>query len=131
MNDLSPRGKISDYQIRAISFLIEATESGDADACTMALRVLKRLPALQLATIATLALASLDDGDAALVADATFAAAGMPLNDLVVPMAAARHWANNASRSELKAVLLACFETLGSEDQASFLDHVTSARHGT
>jgi len=109
---------------RVTMALIEAAEAGDADACTMALRGLSRLPAAHRATLAALSLASLDEADAALVADATFRAAGMPLGALVVPLAAARHWAGNASRTELKAVLTACYDALHPDDRAAFLRHV-------
>lgn len=114
----------ADVTARATIALIEAAESGDSDACTMALRGLWRLPAAHRATIAAVSLGALDAADAALVADATFRAAGMPLGDLVAPMAAARHWAGNASRTELKAVLTASYEALTPDDRSAFLRHV-------
>jgi len=114
----------ADVTARAIVQMIEAAESGDADACTMALRGLWRLPAAQRATLAAVALGALDASDAALVADATFRAAGMPLGDVVMPLAAARHWAGNATLSELKAVVTASYEALSPDDRAAFLRHV-------
>ena len=106
---------------RAIVQMIEAVESGDADACTMALRGLERLPAAHLATLAALSLASLDDDDAAHVVDATLRTAGFPLSDRVAPMQAARFWSERASRAERKAYAAACFEALTPDDQAAFL----------
>jgi hypothetical protein len=109
---------------RAIVQLIEATETGDADACTMALRGLSRLPAPQRVTLAALSLASLHDDDAALVLDGVCTEAGMPMSDLAMPLEAARHWAKGATRNELKATVLASFEALTPDDQAAFLRHV-------
>jgi hypothetical protein len=121
---LEKSGVVSSYPgstSRAIVQMIEAAESGDADACTMALRGLERLPATYRATIAALSLGSLDDDDAAHVVDATLRTAGFPLSDRVAPMQAARFWSERASRAERKAYAAACFEALHPDDQAAFL----------
>lgn len=110
-----------DPTTRVLVPLFEAVKSGDADACTMALRALDRLPVRYRVTLGALSLMSLHDDDAALVVKATLRTAGLPLSDLVAPMQAARHWTGWASRRELKAYAAACFEALGPEDRAAFL----------
>ena len=109
---------------RAIVALLEAAEAGDAAACTMALRGLQRLPGLQIATIAALALGALDDDDAELVLASVIRRAGWPLHDELTPMHSARLWARDAGRGEKKAYALAAFEAMHPEDQVAFLAHV-------
>lgn len=53
-----------------------------------------------------------------------FFAAGFPIPLLGSMMEQAQFWADRASRSERKAYLLACFNTISPEDQAAFLRHV-------
>lgn len=106
---------------RAIVQLIEAAESGDADACTMALRGLRRLPLTHRATLAALTLGSLDDDTAEHVMTVTLRHAGMPQPDAFNPMAGARHWACWASLAERKCYAVATFEALDDTDRAAFL----------
>jgi len=106
---------------RAIVALLEAAEAGDADACTVAIRALRKLPGLQVATIAACAFFALDDDAAEDVIRGVLRRAGWPLPDALAPMYGARLWARDASRSERKAFALAAFEALGTDDQQAFL----------
>lgn len=53
-----------------------------------------------------------------------FFAAGFPISLAGSLMEQAHFWADRASRSERKAYLLACFNTISPEDQVAFLAHV-------
>lgn len=53
--------------------------------------------------------------------------AGQPIPPLFAVMAEARDWASWASRAELKAYALACFERLNDADRAAFLLHVAGS----
>ena len=50
--------------------------------------------------------------------------AGQPVPSFMGIMAEASHWADWASRAELKAYALACFRRMAPADQRAFLDHV-------
>ncbi|MTD99257.1 hypothetical protein GIY56_03030 [Paracoccus sp. YIM 132242] len=49
---------------------------------------------------------------------------GDPLSPFMGIMASARDWASWASRAELKAYALACYEAMSGRDQAAFLGHI-------
>jgi len=112
---------ICDISARASVALVEAAKAGRADACEAAIRTLRRLPGLQVATIAACAFFALDDDDAEDVIRGVLRRAGWPLPDALAPMHGARLWARDASRSERKAFALAAFEALGTDDQQAFL----------
>lgn len=49
---------------------------------------------------------------------------GAPIPAFGSIMASARDWAAMASRTELKAYALACYEAMNGQDQAAFLSHI-------
>jgi hypothetical protein len=74
-------------------------------------------------------LADLDDEQRIATADrmnatAALMGAGMPTAPLISHMDEAVFWADLATRAELKAYALACFNRLRPTDQAAFLGHV-------
>ncbi|MCF3595465.1 hypothetical protein LZG00_15845 [Rhodobacteraceae bacterium LMO-12] len=77
------------------------------------------------ASLAFMALKSLDHEDAVLTAETALAeGAGQPIAPLYSDMDEAAFWADMASEGELKAYALASFTRLSQGNQAAFLDYV-------
>lgn len=85
-----------------------------------------RLTTGERAALLLSALASLDLDEALFLLKHTIGGAGYPLPAFLGGMDDARFWAASASRSELKAYALACFEAMPSGDQAAFFQHISN-----
>ncbi|OLS47229.1 hypothetical protein BV379_02340 [Rhodovulum sulfidophilum] len=98
-------------------------EDFDAWAAASAVWV-ARLTDRERAALAWAALRSLDEDQAADMAETVIGGAGAPLTTLLSEMSDARWWARIASRRELKSYALASFEAMSPRDRAAFLRHV-------
>lgn len=85
-----------------------------------------RLSRFERVSLAFAALNAVDADDAEMTAAAVIGSAGDPLPCFLGGMEDARIWASWASRSELKAYALACFEAMTPKDQAAFFRHIGS-----
>ncbi|WP_199738002.1 hypothetical protein [Falsigemmobacter faecalis] len=85
-----------------------------------------RLTPQERAFMAAVLLATLDAGTVQDIAATAVNAAGDPLPSFLGGMEDARSWASWASRSELKAYALACFEAMDPKDQAAFYNHIST-----
>lgn len=85
-----------------------------------------RLTVCERAGMAVAALRSLPDDYALDTAAAAIGSMGDPLPPFLGGMDDARWWASYATRQELKAYALACFEAMTSQDQAAFFRHISN-----
>ncbi len=83
-----------------------------------------RLTAHERAFMAAVLLATLDAETVEDIAATAVGAAGGPMPPFLGAMEGARSWASLASRAELKAYALACFEAMAPKDQAAFYSHI-------
>ena len=83
-----------------------------------------RLTTQERAFMAAVLLATLDLDTVEDIAATAVDAVGGPLPPFLGGMEDARSWASWASRSELKAYALACFEAMAPKDQAAFYSHI-------
>jgi hypothetical protein len=106
----------------ALALTLNLGEPDDWARFGLAVRV--HLTIFERAALAVAALRSLPDDCALDTAAAALGAVGAPLPSFLGRMDEARHWANLASRGELKAYALASFEAMAPKDRAKFLHHV-------
>lgn len=98
---------------------------GDADAWQgFGLVAAARLTAQERGYLAAVTLATLPLETVEEIAAQALGAVGDPLPPFLGGMEDARFWASLASRSELKAYALACFEAMAPKDQAAFYRHI-------
>ncbi|MCG7623009.1 hypothetical protein [Epibacterium sp. Ofav1-8] len=100
---------------------------GTADAWSgFSLVAARRLSETERAALAFSALNSLELDHAEMTAAASIGSAGTPLPPFLGGMEDARFWASYASRSELKAYALACFNAMPASDQAAFFQYISA-----
>lgn len=85
-----------------------------------------RLTVCERAGMAVAALRSLPDEYALETAAAALGSQCGPLPPFLGGMEDARFWASYATRQELKAYGLACFEAMAPQDQAAFFRHIST-----
>ncbi|TRD22085.1 hypothetical protein [Palleronia caenipelagi] len=112
--------------LKAVRMLGYCVALGDAAAWLgLSIVLAARLTARERAALAYAALTSMDPGQAEATAAAALDAAGMPRLAFCGGMADARHWADHATRDELKAYALAAFDAMNPRDQAAFYRRIS------
>lgn len=123
------RDHLSRDHTRASRMLGCALHADDAEIWLDAALVWRaRLTAKERAAAAYSLIRSLDAEDQQAVVETLFGSQGMPIPPLLSNMEEAADWAFFAEPEQRKATALACFDNMPPNDQAAFLDHITTRR---
>jgi len=109
---------------RMLGYTLHLGEAGDWAGLSTVCRA--RLTVCERAGLAVAALRSLPDDYQMETAIAALGAMGDPLPAFLGGMEDARHWASYATRKELKAYALACFEAMAPRDQEAFYRRIST-----
>lgn len=123
------RDHLSRDHMRASRMLGRALHCADAEIWLEADIVWRaRLTPKERAAAAYSLLKSLDAEDQQAVVETLFGSQGMPIPPLLSNMEEAADWAFFAEPEQRKATALACFDNMLPNDQAAFVDHITTRR---